>query len=168
MQEPFFEDQNPESDNQTHLDRDELLRGHYEMASQGKRFANLIVDRIVLYILQMFFGGLTFVIADMLGSFAIEYLEFVSIVIGLMLGTIYYALMEIIFGKTLGKFVTSTRVISVEGDIPSGMQIIGRSFARLIPFNAISFLFGNPPEGWHDQLSKTRVVLDESVPWLKK
>ncbi|MEO0471957.1 MAG: RDD family protein [Bacteroidota bacterium] len=167
MQDPFFTEQNPDADHQPLLDRDELLSGHYELASMGKRFTNLIVDRIFLYLLQMIFGGMAFIVADLLGEFGMKYMDMVSIVTGLFLGTFYYALMEIITGKTIGKYITKTRVIHVDSRPASAGQIIGRSFARLIPFNAFSFLFGDPPEGWHDTLSKTRVVLDESVAWMK-
>lgn len=69
----------------------------------------------------------------------------------------YYIGFEIAAGKTLGKFITKTRVIRVDGGRPSAAQIIGRTFARLVPFEPFSFLVrGN----WHDAWSGTCVVRD--------
>jgi uncharacterized RDD family membrane protein YckC len=70
---------------------------------------------------------------------------------------IYYILMEGIFGRTLGKLITGTVVVDGFGNKPSFGKIIGRSFARLIPFEAFSFL-GSTGRGWHDSLTDTYVV----------
>ncbi len=70
----------------------------------------------------------------------------------------YYALMEIKFQKTVGKFLTKTRVIKMNGEKPENSDIISRTFCRLIPFDRISFLFVK--NGIHDFLSKTKVVKD--------
>ena len=77
----------------------------------------------------------------------------VVIVLGGMVG--YYVVFEGIFGWTVGKLVTGTRVIRADGNKPNVPQIIGRTFARFIPFEPFSVLFGR---GWHDSLSGTRVV----------
>ncbi|MEM6265057.1 MAG: RDD family protein, partial [Bacteroidota bacterium] len=69
---------------------------------------------------------------------------------------------EAAFGKTPGKFVTKTQVVNKDGGKPTPGQLIGRTFARFIPFDAFSFLASNPV-GWHDSLSKTRVVKDDSL-----
>lgn len=66
-------------------------------------------------------------------------------------------LFENFTGKTPGKYLTRTHVITVEGEKPTTAQYFGRNLARLIPFEPLSFLFGR---GWHDSVSKTRVVLD--------
>jgi uncharacterized RDD family membrane protein YckC len=65
--------------------------------------------------------------------------------------------MESLTGKSPGKFITRCHVIDETGNPPTILQIIGRNFGRLIPFNGLSFLFGR---GWHYQVSKTRVVFD--------
>ena len=60
----------------------------------------------------------------------------------------------------MGKLITGTRVVTENGGKPRWGQIVGRSFARFIPFEALSVLFWNDKErrGWHDSLSKTCVV----------
>jgi uncharacterized RDD family membrane protein YckC len=71
----------------------------------------------------------------------------------------YYIVMEGMFQRTIGKMITGTRVVRIDGGRPSLGQVVGRTFARLIPFEAFSFLGGNGyPVGWHDSLSGTRVV----------
>jgi uncharacterized RDD family membrane protein YckC len=69
-----------------------------------------------------------------------------------------YAFFEGLFGWTIGKLITGTRVVRLDADVkPPFLNILGRSFARLIPFEPLSF-FGTKPGGWHDHLSKTRTV----------
>jgi uncharacterized RDD family membrane protein YckC len=75
--------------------------------------------------------------------------------IGLML--IYYVPFEFITGRTLRKLVTGTKVVAADGKNVTLGKIIGRTFARFIPFEAFSF-FGKQTIGWHDSLSGTRVV----------
>ncbi len=69
----------------------------------------------------------------------------------------YYVILEWNTGRTLGKLVMGTKVIDESGGNPSFKQIIGRSFARLIPFEAFTF-FGRQSHGLHDKLSKTYVI----------
>lgn len=71
----------------------------------------------------------------------------------------YYVPMEGIFGVTLGKLVTSTRVVDVQGRPPSWAQVLGRTAARQIPFEPFTIFFsGARVAAWHDRLPKTLVV----------
>jgi uncharacterized RDD family membrane protein YckC len=80
----------------------------------------------------------------------------VAVLVGL-LG--YHFIFEATLGRTPGKFLTGTRVVSSNGARASIGQILGRTLARFVPFEPLSFLFGgNPPSGWHDKWSNTRVV----------
>lgn len=76
--------------------------------------------------------------------------------IGIATLVAYYVLFEAIFGRTPGKLITGTRVVTLDGAKPGFGQIIGRSFARLVPFEPFSFLGSRG--GWHDRWSGTRVV----------
>lgn len=67
----------------------------------------------------------------------------------------YYFFSELFFGKTLGKLITKSTVVSETGEKPTMNQIVIRSLSRLIPFDNFSFLLGE--RGWHDKLSKTEV-----------
>jgi len=85
-------------------------------------------------------------------------LQLAGFVIRLMVWLGYFVFMESLFQRTLAKLLTGTIVVTENGARPSFAQILGRSFSRLIPFEAFSFLGGNHPVGWHNSLSRTRVV----------
>ncbi|WP_417198809.1 RDD family protein [Bizionia sp.] len=64
--------------------------------------------------------------------------------------------MEIKFQKTLGKFITKTKVVKLNREKPNPSDIINRTICRFIPFDGISYLFVK--NGLHDYLSKTKVI----------
>jgi hypothetical protein len=68
---------------------------------------------------------------------------------------IVFSVMEFKFQKTLGKFITKTKVVN-QREKPSINDIMRRTFCRLIPFDRLSFLFME--NGIHDGLSNTRVI----------
>lgn len=114
------------------------------------RFLNFIIDFIIWLIMV---GIFTF---PLNANNGIQMLLGYLILLGTFIG--YYAIMEIKFQKTVGKFVTKTRVIKLNGQKPQNSDIISRTFCRLIPFDRISFVFFK--NGIHDILSKTKVVKD--------
>jgi uncharacterized RDD family membrane protein YckC len=73
---------------------------------------------------------------------------------------VYYVAFESLFGRTPGKFVCGTRVVDERGLHPTFGQVVGRTFARLVPFEAFSILFATDDDvrGWHDRWPRTRVV----------
>ena len=111
------------------------------------RFLNFIIDFIIWLIMVEIF---TF---PLNANNGIQMLLGYLILLGTFIG--YYAIMEIKFQKTVGKFVTKTRVIKLNGQKPQNSDIISRTFCRLIPFDRISFVFFK--NGIHDILSKTKV-----------
>jgi uncharacterized RDD family membrane protein YckC/type II secretory pathway pseudopilin PulG len=113
----------------------------------GRRFANFLIDAFGIYITQIM---LTIAAAFIFPVFAFIFLFFGSVV--------YYLFFEGLWQRTPGKWATGTKVVMFDGSKPDFMHILGRSFARLIPFEALSFLFSAHPVGWHDYLSGTMVV----------
>ncbi|MES2617962.1 MAG: RDD family protein [Bacteroidota bacterium] len=69
---------------------------------------------------------------------------------------LYYIITEAVFQRTIGKMFTGTVVITNAGKAPTVGDALARTFCRLIPFDAISFLFTR--HGFHDNLSSTKVV----------
>ena len=68
----------------------------------------------------------------------------------------YYFFTESLFNRTLGKKLCGMVIIDSKSyDYPSTWQILGRTLARLIPFDGLSFFWG---EVWHDSLSSTKIV----------
>lgn len=78
--------------------------------------------------------------------------------LGIVIPVFYYVIFESLWQVTPGKFLTKTKVVMRDGTKPPFMNIVGRTFARVIPFEAFSYLFGSYPVGWHDSLSGTLVV----------
>ncbi|MDH6250900.1 putative RDD family membrane protein YckC [Chryseobacterium sp. H1D6B] len=133
-------------------------------ASLGIRFANLIIDRIVVYVLFFLFGTFAVAayqllnidfflnIADQLSQLS----KIMDIIITSMVYFLYVFLMEYFTkGRTVGKYITGTKVISTEGTFPTLQEFFIRNISRFVPFDALSFFGGN---GWHDSWSDTRVI----------
>ena len=119
-------------------------------ADGGARFANLILDRLVIYAILFGIGSLM-EFADggndaIFGMFVLA-------------SPFYYILSEYFWGKTPAKFITKTSVVNLYGEKPTFINIVGRTLCRYIPFEAFSFL-GSRAVGWHDSISRTRVVRD--------
>lgn len=70
----------------------------------------------------------------------------------------YYIFMETKYQKTLGKFITKTKVIMKDGQKPAQGDIVRRTACRLVPFDRVSYFFA--VNGIHDYLSNTTVVKD--------
>jgi uncharacterized RDD family membrane protein YckC len=123
-------------------------------ASTGVRLANLLLDYFAFLALTF---AVSFVLVMLVRASGGRFPKELSQVLGIVLWTGYYIFFEGAFGWTVGKLITGTRVVNRAGGKPRFGQIVGRSFARLVPFEAFSFL-GAPGNGWHDKWSGTRVV----------
>lgn len=125
-----------------------------EYATKGERFSNYIVDAILCYVF-------VFMIRFALSALAPEliYMRGFITLMTVVVFTIYYTVFEHSFGKTPGKFITRTHVVTEDGERPTLSNILGRSLCRIIPFDGLSFLFSFT--GWHDTISKTCVVKDD-------
>lgn len=158
--------------NQSLLDKDDLLPELLEPASMGKRFLNMILDVIFYYIIIVALGAGAVFLMTISESFTNTTADdgstggisgvLNSIILVLTYGSylIYFIFFEAFTGKTIGKMITKTKVVSRKtGKKPPFWNIVGRTFARLIPFDGFSFLTENPI-GWHDSLSGTMVVND--------
>lgn len=128
---------------------------NYVDASKSKRFLNLIIDSIFFYVIAfllgafMAIGGVDYIIETNPFLFNV-------LIYGLFVA-VYFIFEASLNGKTIGKYLTGTRVIMEDGSNLKTQNILGRSFARLVPFEAFSF-FGSSPGGWHDRWSGTRVI----------
>lgn len=125
----------------------------YEEATKAQRFVNYLVDTVVVIILSIFVG---FFFGWASGPE--DEAEAMLNILFLGIWVLYYTLFEKLTGKSLGKLITRTRVLTTEDHELTWGHAIGRSLCRFIPFDALSFLFGH--NGWHDSISQTRVVKD--------
>jgi len=76
---------------------------------------------------------------------------------------ILYFFSEFYTGKSLGKLITGTKVISLEEKPFTAKQILIRTFSRIVPFESLSLLFSFQP--WHDDWSNTAVVNKDFPEW---
>ncbi|WP_312388947.1 RDD family protein [Chryseobacterium sp.] len=134
---------------------------HNNQASKGSRFANYLIDIIAISVINIILSTASILLYNMTsinffyfynnGGFLWEYLS------GSFVILIYYYLWESLTdGRSLGKLVTNTKVISIDGEKPTRQQILYRCLSRVVPFDAISFLGGG--NGWHDNWSDTNVI----------
>lgn len=146
---------------------DRELKNEKKEASTLKRFINFIVDYFVGGTLLGIVVGIILGLAltftgrqELIIAYQYSMVAKLAMTIILLIG--YYTVCEYCFGgKTLGKVVTRTRVISKDGAPLTIGQIFRRSCARFIPFETLSFFMGHSAtasKGWHDRLSGTLVV----------
>ncbi len=126
------------------------------VASNSKRFGNLIVDTIMYYLLIIILTLLFYAMGvDVEANVGLNWL------VTLSSSFLYYFILESMNGKTIGKYLTKTRVVYQDGSTPTNGTIAKRALCRFIPFDALSFL-SSYPIGWHDKFSDT-LVIDEKT-----
>lgn len=138
------------------MHRDSFVEIHKVNAST--RFTNRIIDVIFSYVFVFIAFRALMATGDRF-IYRITYAELILLFYAFLIG--YYVVFEALLGKTIGKMVTKTKVVNMEGGKPSFLQIVVRSLVRFIPFEPFSFL-GADATGWHDTMSDTRVINDEA------
>nr|WP_314495049.1 RDD family protein [uncultured Chryseobacterium sp.] len=129
-------------------------------ASLGTRFVNNLIDTVMLIIINFI---ISFISVMTYNFTLIRFFYFYNnggflwdIFTGSLIAFIYFFLWENFSdGKTPGKYITGTVVISTDGEKPTTKQYLSRSLYRIIPFEAFTF-FGS--DGWHDSMTDTRVI----------
>lgn len=122
-------------------------------ASITKRFITMVIDYIVFPIPVAIFVSIN--MADYLTALGADFEVFYGIVSLVWISQIFIG--ELLFGRTLGKLVTGTKVVSTNSENLRYIQVFVRMLVRAFPIEMISFL-GKNPTGWHDSISKTMVV----------
>lgn len=144
---------------------EDLSSIEFEVAGNGMRILNHIIDTIGYYLLLIvifFFYGLFAAILDASPDFQDAEDTQGILIIYLIVGiswVLYYTASELFFkGKTLGKLLTRTRAVKEDNQPLDFKAAFLRSICRLIPFEAFTFLAGN---GLHDTIPKTKVIVDK-------
>jgi uncharacterized RDD family membrane protein YckC len=123
------------------------------IAGKGRRFGTLVVDYIGCSLSGFLIGVL---IGIIFGRSGVQFIRSVpSFVFGLIMLIAYYVFFEGMWARTPGKLVFGTVVVTESGHKPHLLQVVTRTLCRFIPFEAFSF-FG--ALGWHDSISRTRVI----------
>jgi uncharacterized RDD family membrane protein YckC len=117
-------------------------------ADAGKRFLNLLIDIGVVIFLILVFNKILYhhSIFSYLGMFKILDIAVVFA---------YFYGLENSLGQTVGKMITKTKVVTLDGGKPTTQQMLVRTFSRIIPLEPVLLIGGK----WlHDSLSQTRVI----------
>jgi len=147
----------------------DIFDGHiqYTEASQGSRFVNFLIDNLFMnYALSYATGYLVGYILSLIAPqflISIAYEEthgsnyyLLIFIIGYFNYLFYYTICEKAFnGYTLGKLITGTKAIRIDGEPLTLKDTFLRSLSRIVPFEVFSAL-GNKP--WHDSWTKMTVV----------
>jgi hypothetical protein len=121
--------------------------------STEHRLVHYLID--VLFLLPLWLNAFQLMRIGRYGS------ELTELTVRFVFGTsylLYCFLSEAIFKQTMGKMVTRSCVVADGVELSTG-RVFRRTMARLIPFDAFSFLFGAK---WHDRASATAVVYVDS------
>ncbi len=117
----------------------------------GTRALNGIVDTLIIFLLSLLaFQGWKFYVF----YYHIMYLPFYYFFWSILF--IYYLLFESVFSRTPGKWLSVSKVVNTKGNKPFFLQILLRSFIRIIIMDAFFIPFLDKP--LHDYLSRTEVV----------
>lgn len=127
---------------------------NYVKASLGKRLSNYLID-----ILCIFSAAMIFQYLQLSALFPAYSQDDVITFFILLLLPVYYISMEYKFGKTIGKYFTRTKVISLNGSPLTFGQCVARTLCRIIPLDIYSGLFFGGIF-WHDSIPKTLVIED--------
>jgi len=132
--------------------------------TKWQRLANYFIDRLIINIFFFGIGAFGVFIDQLLGTYHFtNFLAKISAIgrLGDFILTsfiffIYAFLMEYFTnGRTIGKYITGTKAIMIDGEQPTLKDYFIRNISRIVPFDALSFLGEN---GWHDSWSDTRVI----------
>jgi uncharacterized RDD family membrane protein YckC len=134
----------------------------------GIRFVNYLIDVVVIVLLCGVIGvcigfGLLWTNKGYLADGPA--LDILSRLVAIVVAFFYYTSFETLFQRSIGKMITGTLVVDLEGNKPSFGAIAKRSGSRLVPFEVFSFLGSHA--GWHDKWSDTRVMKVKDLPNLQ-
>ena len=119
-------------------------------ADTGRRLLNFIVDAAVIIFLIFIFNAFIY------SKSILSVLGLMNVLDIIIVFTYYYGL-ENSIGQTVGKMLTKTKVVTLDGGKPTTQQMLVRTFSRFIPFEPLLLIGGK----WlHDSLPKIRVVLE--------
>jgi len=133
------------------------------LATGNKRFANYIIDTIFYFIIY-FFINITSLLSCRWFNLEESFFHFSDIfsfkwfVFWVFFWQLLYFLQEYSTQRTLGKYITGTKVVLATGLKPGAEFILVRTLCRLIPLEALSFGEIEVELGYHDSISKTYVI----------
>src|ERR1700761_7941592 len=101
-----------------------------ELASRGRRLANTLIDSVAYIVVSIVIGVVSAVLKLTLN---IDVIGFLGPLFGIVVLLLYYIVGEALFGRTLGKVVTGTRVVAESGGPAKLWQVVLRTLYRFVP-----------------------------------
>jgi len=159
-------EENIQTEDQLHLFDSEI---QCTEASQGSRFFNFLIDNIFMsFGLSMITSyAVGYLLAIIAPEFTLQLIEegetgtkmiLVQFCIAYFNYFFYYTICEAAFkGYTLGKLITGSRAVRLDGSNLTFKDAVLRSLSRMVPFEVFSGL-GSPCNPWHDTWTKTWVI----------
>lgn len=131
------------------------------------RFGHFLLDRLFYYIAAVIIGLTIGMIIGFLGG--ADWLlsineRLLDLIFYVILYPAYYLILESSTQTSLAKLILKRVVVNEYGEKPTFKQILGRSYARIVPFEVFSCL---GTTGWHDNWSKTYVLRKQDLEDLK-
>jgi len=137
------------------------IEKEFVRADSGKRFVNYLIDFVFFIVVAVgFFVGMDTLSVGSMDVFFDDSTgaDLFFRVVFTILYAVFMSATEAIFkGKTLGKLVTGTRAVNLDGSPISVGTAFGRGFSRAVPFCAFS-AFGTPCNPWQDKWTSTMVI----------
>jgi uncharacterized RDD family membrane protein YckC len=129
---------------------DLLADAAYAEATKWQRFFNYLIDYCIIYLIPYVVKA----------SFALQWSLWEEVTFSYLVYLGYYLLFEgMAAGRTPGKLATRTRAVMLSGEPLTFGKVLGRTFARIVPFEVFS-AFGDRP--WHDGWTDTRVIKEKN------
>jgi len=122
---------------------------------QTIRFVNFLIDFIIIFILYFTIFPFLETFLSLTSQMERAIFRITTLIIFM---AFYYITLEHNYQKTVGKMITKTKVVNLEGEKATLGDIVSRTFCRLIPFDRFSFFFTK--NGFHDAISRTKVIKD--------
>lgn len=137
------------------------VKREVQVVTGWTRFGHYIIDAIIIGFLafgfkQIWIDGANAGFMGFLGirMNGLQY-NFIPSLENILITVGYYFTCEATMQRTIGKYATNSIVINQYAEKPDTGSLLGRSFARMVPFEALSCL---SERGWHDRWSNTYVV----------
>lgn len=136
----------------------------FQYATTGQRFLNWLIDNLLMQLGLSFLTGMVVAVVfqainpalleRMITEGTTENLVF-ALVVGYVNYVFYYTVCEkLCNGYTLGKLITGTKAVRLDGTPLTFKDALLRSLCRIVPFEVLSG-FGTP---WHDSWTNTTVI----------
>lgn len=126
-------------------------------ASKGSRFANYLIDLVAFYIAFFIILTILMIISPAFREWIANSNDLLQRLMGIISYILFSFFIEAVTGgRSLGKLITGTKVIMIDGQKPSVGNYFLRNIIRgIILIDQLSFLGEN---GIHDSWSNTRVI----------